>query len=180
MGVQGSRGPVLFLYHLFCTSSHLPWLSVLRPGLGLTSLWSSLAWYTIGSWHSCADGFSPSGTQKGFFIPRRGCSAGSAPRHSQLILETPGPEELGRRPLEPLVVRRRGVLCCGVWKAPGASLLLSSAGLRASQAVTLPRPAEPQRGWRAGLPAPSSGDEGQVGRAVGRLLCAPPRAPVRG
>lgn len=125
--------------------SPLPWLSVLRPGLGLTSLWSSLAWYTVGSWHSCADGFSPCGAQKGFFIPRRGCLAGSAPRHSQLSLETPGPEELGRRPLEPLVVRRRGVLCCGVWKVPGASLLLSSAGLRASQAVTLPRPASSQQ-----------------------------------
>lgn len=145
--------PVLRLLAPTVTPSHLPWLSVLRPGLGLTALWPSLAWHTVGSWHSCADGFSPSGTQKGFFIPRRGCSAGSAPRHSQLILETPGPEELGRRPLEPLVVRRRGVLCCGVWKVPGASLLLSSARLRASQAVTLPRPAERQT--LAGGPASS-------------------------
>ena len=35
----------------------------------------------------------------------------------------------GEEATGPFVVRRRRVLCCGVWRGPGASLLLSAAGL---------------------------------------------------
>lgn len=84
MGVRGSRG----LSYSFTTCSalnvtsrcFLPSPLAVSPQAGLGPNFSLVppGLVTVGSWHSCADGFSPSGTQKGLFIPRRGCS-GSAP-----------------------------------------------------------------------------------------------------
>lgn len=74
-GVPGPRGlpslPSALHSAPAVPASRRPWLSALRPGVGLVCLWSSQAWHTVGSGHSCKMGFlSPQHKRGSSFLDR--------------------------------------------------------------------------------------------------------------
>lgn len=74
-GVPGSRGlsslPSALRSVPAVPASRRPWLSALRPGVGLVCLWSSQTWHTVGSGHSCKMGFlSPQHKRGSSFLDR--------------------------------------------------------------------------------------------------------------